>query len=72
MTIWEAFTHLHPFVQWSALWLAWVPLLLVYNLTLMPFRLVNRAIRSRNIRERGWPPPHLDADGDFKKDDNDD
>ena len=27
----------------------------------------NRILRSRNIREQGWPPPHLDADGDWKK-----
>jgi hypothetical protein len=28
-------------------------------------------IRSRNIKRHGWPPPHLNADGDFnKKDDN--
>jgi hypothetical protein len=22
-------------------------------------------LRSRNIKHHGWPPPHLDADGDF-------
>ena len=26
----------------------------------------NRYLRSCNIREKGWPPAHLDADGDFK------
>ena len=25
----------------------------------------NQLLRSRNIIARGWPPPHLDADGDF-------
>jgi hypothetical protein len=30
------------------------------------FRAYNRRLRSLNIRERGWPPEHLDADGDFK------
>ena len=29
-----------------------------------PFRLINRWIRHRNIVAQGWPPPHLDADGD--------
>lgn len=24
----------------------------------------NRRLRARNIRLKGWPPPHLDADGD--------
>ena len=37
----------------------------------IPFRFVGaihkRAIRSRDIRAVGWPPPHLDADGDFQK-----
>ena len=27
----------------------------------------NQNLRSRNIIARGWPPPHLDADGDFKE-----
>lgn len=31
-----------------------------------PFRLINRWIRHRNIVAHGWPPDHLDADGDFK------
>jgi len=26
----------------------------------------NRAMRHLNIRRHGWPPAHLDADGDFK------
>ena len=33
-----------------------------------PFRCVaimySRMLRSRNIAARGWPPAHLDADGD--------
>ena len=33
------------------------------------FRLPNRWIRSRNIAARGWPPEHLDADGDWRDDD---
>jgi len=28
-------------------------------------------LRSRNILNRGWPPPHLDADGDFKQEKDD-
>lgn len=26
----------------------------------------NRLMRHLNIRKHGWPPEHLDADGDFK------
>lgn len=28
-----------------------------------------RMIRHMNIRRAGWPPSHLDADGDFKQED---
>jgi len=30
------------------------------------FRCWNRFLRHLNIRKAGWPPPYLDADGDFK------
>lgn len=30
------------------------------------FRIWNRFMRHLNIRKHGWPPPHCDADGDFK------
>jgi len=32
------------------------------------FLIWNRSLRARNIRLRGWPPPHLDADGDLQED----
>lgn len=35
-----------------------------YLIFFQPFRLANRWIRSRNIKNSGWPPAHLDADGD--------
>ncbi len=28
--------------------------------------LINRPLRHMNIRRHGYPPPHCDADGDFK------
>lgn len=28
------------------------------------FKAYNRHLRSVNIRNAGWPPPHCDADGD--------
>jgi hypothetical protein len=31
------------------------------------FKCWNRWLRSRNIKHHGWPPSHLDADGDFEK-----
>lgn len=40
-----------------------------YMLATLPihytFKCWNRWLRSRNIKHHGWPPPHLDADGDF-------
>ncbi len=33
-----------------------------------PLKLINRWIRHRNIVAKGWPPAHLDADGDWQKD----
>lgn len=37
-----------------------------YLLRFVLFSLPNRFIRHLNIRAQGWPPAHLDADGDFK------
>jgi hypothetical protein len=34
----------------------------------MLFKMWNRLLRHLNIRKQGWPPPHCDADGDFKPD----
>lgn len=31
------------------------------------FRCWNRLMRHLNIRCHGWPPAHLDADGDFER-----
>jgi len=30
----------------------------------------NRMYRHWNIRKHGYPPPHCDADGDFKKEED--
>ena len=55
---------------WLAFFLACLVLWFVAQLLLAPFNLVfrcwNRWLRSRNIAARGWPPAHLDADGDFR------
>ncbi len=37
-----------------------------YLLRYVFYSLPIRLIRSFNIRKCGWPPAHLDADGDFK------
>ena len=33
-------------------------------------KIINRIIRHFNIRARGWPPKHLDADGDQIEDED--
>jgi hypothetical protein len=46
--------------------------LIAANVAVWPFRLVNRWIRHRNVVAQGWPPFHLDADGDTRTLDGDD
>lgn len=53
-------------------WLTFFLALIVANALTWPFRLVNRWIRHRNIVARGWPPFHLDGDGDTRTFDSDD
>lgn len=40
----------------------------------IPFNFINGIIRiyirRKNIRDHGWPPSHLDADGSFKQGSN--
>jgi hypothetical protein len=43
-----------------------VTLCVVYMVTSTFFRCWNRVLRHLNVRSKGWPPAHLDADGDFK------
>jgi hypothetical protein len=51
------------FLAWCSLWLFWM----IVPIASLIFNLVNRILRSINIALRGWPPEHLDADGDFLK-----
>ena len=32
----------------------------------MTIRITSRSLRTINVLSRGWPPGHLDADGDIK------
>lgn len=56
------FASEHWFLTWCALWLLW-PIVLLPSLMI---RIINRTYRVINISTRGWPPAHLDADGDWK------
>lgn len=59
----EPFLRESPWLTFFAFWIAVWGVVTIIGL---PFRLWNRVLRSRNIRERGWPPEHLDGDGDFR------
>jgi len=39
-----------------------------YTIKMALYLLPKMIIRGMNIRSHGWPPPYLDADGDFKPD----
>ena len=62
-----------PFLEWFAAFadkhwfLAFVLALSLFNVIKLTFLILNRLIRSINIALRGWPPSHLDADGDWKR-----
>ena len=51
------------FLSWCSLWLFW----LIAPLMDFVFRVINRVLRRIKVILRGWPPEHLDADGDFLK-----
>ena len=47
--------------------LAFFVLLAVHSIVYaIVFRLPNRILRTIKVVSKGWPPEHLDADGDFK------
>ena len=57
-TFWDS----HTFLAWCALWLVWgvIPILtMVLSLFIRTYRVIMVSLR-------GWPPAHLDADGDWK------
>ena len=62
-----AFSNLadaHPFLAWCALWVLWMLWFIATLCVNSSVRLVGRLLRTLNIAFRGWPPAHLDADGD--------
>lgn len=42
-------------------------ILSLYETIVLTTKLINNSIRHRNIIKCGWPPTHLDADGDFSQ-----
>lgn len=65
MSIYEfaiAFAGEHWFLAWCLLWLLWAP----YLTLCLAVKLAARTCRLLMVALRGWPPQHLDADGDWK------
>lgn len=53
-------------ITFRSIWHFFGMLLLISVVLGAPCRIINRCIRHLNIRAKGWPPEHLDADGDWK------
>lgn len=49
---------------WLAFFLACLVTALLGEALSVAFRCWNRLLRHLNIRKQGWPPAHLDGDGD--------
>jgi hypothetical protein len=70
MTIYD-FMGQHPFIAFCLIILAAFSIetvagflhRVIYTVVVV---LPNRFLRHMNIRKHGYPPPHCDADGDFK------
>lgn len=62
---WEFWSE-HWFLAWCALWLVWGLIWLPVALASVFAKLVNRVLRTIKVACRGWPPEHLDADGDWR------
>lgn len=64
------FAREHWFLAWCALWLVWGVIWLVVVVLSLSQRLVliaiSRLYRTIMVAARGWPPAHLDADGDWR------
>jgi len=36
----------------------------------IPYKLIRRYLRHLDISKNGWPPKHIDADGEFEKEED--
>lgn len=67
MTEFYLFAGEHPLLTF---FLVCLLVLLVEVLLTRLFIVVNRFFRMTMVSIRGWPPSHLDADGDWKPEDD--
>lgn len=53
------------FITWSALWLGYPIIFAIWSISYsILFKLPNRILRTIKVICRGYPPAHLDEDGD--------
>jgi len=62
-----SFAREHWFLSWCALWLVWAPILLSRWVLVFTRSIIIRTYRTVMVATRGWPPAHLDADGDWRQ-----
>lgn len=67
MTEMWAFFDQHVILAWCALWLIWGVFWVIAVAIRTAWVLSNRILRTFVVLFRGWPPSHLDADGDWKQ-----
>lgn len=60
------FAEDHSFLTWCFLWLLWGPVGILLAVISFLQVFVVRTYRVLMVAFRGWPPSHLDADGDWK------
>lgn len=60
---WVEFTATSPFLATT---LAFWVLVIAYFLVVVVARLFGRVLRMVMVALHGWPPAHLDADGDWR------
>jgi len=65
----SCFISEHPYLFFI---LVLVSITFLCHLVVTVFRIINRTIRHFNIRKQGRPPPHCDADGDFRENSKED
>ena len=57
---------MHPYLLIILAFIVCGTVILMFNVTLnVAYQSWTRGLRSRNIRQHGWPPAHCDADGDM-------
>lgn len=61
-----SFAREQRFLTWCALWLIWGVFWFAGVAIEVTARLVSRTFRATMVAARGWPPAHLDADGDWR------